>query len=118
MNGAGGPEGVDLEPLPRYEEAAGTSQGQSTVRIHSTAPGIQRPVPVSPNGMTHPARAPPAMDGVFSASAVGEERIPVRNNEAIPPPPDEPPPGYEEVQAGSVAEGLERSMRDRNAKSG
>lgn len=101
---------VDLEQLPAYEEAAGgggwmpppqTVAAQS--RAAPAATHIQRPTPISPNGTVHTT---PRREGQDESAP-----IPAPTTSEPFTPPNEPPPGYEEVQAGSVVNGLEESIR-------
>ena len=105
-NGRGVREEVDLEELPRYEEAAAAGAGTGA-EAH-----IQRPIPVGPGGVVRPRpAAPPANNAV-----VGLEERPRRPGpagEEHPVPPSEPPPGYEEVQGGSVVSRLERRVEEK-----
>ena len=100
-----------MEDLPAYEEGAGagTVQAGSGVGAGAAAAGgvpIQRPIPIGTDGVRRPRPAPPANNGVVGLDVVGQG---AREGEGAVP--DEPPPGYEEVQASSVAERLERNVR-------
>lgn len=100
-----------MEDLPAYEEGAGAG----TVQAGSVGVGggaavaggvpIQRPTPIGTDGVRRPRPAPPANNGVVGLDPGQGARGEVG---AVP---DEPPPGYEEVQASSVAERLERNVR-------
>ena len=88
--------GADLEQLPAYEEA-GTA-------VTTSAAPLQQPSPISPVRTNHaPMRQD---DGAWHANGTTSNQ----------PPPDEPPPGYEEVQQTSIADNLERSIRDGSQK--
>ncbi|KAL9124646.1 MAG: hypothetical protein Q9217_006042 [Psora testacea] len=108
IGSANGPIDVDLEQLPAYEEigSGGQTQNSQPLLGQTSAPRIQRPTPISPNGTPHPA---PYRDET-------EERAPESAPPASEPlpPPNEPPPGYEEVQSSSVADSLERRLRDQH----
>lgn len=112
-NGRAG-EAEDLEELPAYEAGAGAGLGVQGVSgvgggAATTAGGvpIQRPTPIGTDGvMRRPRPAPPANNGVVGLDVLGQG---TREGEGAVP--DEPPPGYEEVQASSVAERLERNVR-------
>ena len=107
---ANGPIDVDLEQLPAYEEVGDAGRGQiqqpAPRPVQASAAHIQRPTPISPNGTTHPI---PSRDEP-------EERAP----KPAPPTsepfslPNEPPPQYEEVQSSSVADNLERTLRNQH----
>lgn len=99
---------ADLEQLPAYEEATGNGNPTPAVVIPS-APQIQRPTPISPNGVRRPRPAPPANNGVIGLESHSDARAASSANEQYPPP-DEAPPGYEETQRSSVANKLERSV--------
>ena len=108
-NGRAG-EAEDLEELPAYEAGAGGAgvQGVSEVGACAQAVGglqIQRPTPIGTDGVRRPRPAPQANNGVVGLD-LGQG---TREGEGAVP--DEPPPGYEEVQASSVAERLERNVR-------
>lgn len=77
----------------------------------ATAGGVplQRPTPIGTDGVRRARPAPPANNGVVGLDlGVGQG---TREGEGAGAVPDEPPPGYEEVQASSVAERLERNVR-------
>lgn len=85
---------VHLDDLPAYEES----------RQH-TVVGSMEPQPSSP-----PARA-----SVVSSPSPqrGDKSSPLQSpQEGTFQPPSEPPPGYEEVQRESIADELERRLRD------
>lgn len=93
---------VHLEDLPAYEE----SRQHARVPDPLPSPPLESPVPrrVSagqPVSVVHDQPSPQ------SSSPVASPR-----QEGFQSPPDEPPPGYEEVQRGSIAEELERQMRN------
>lgn len=71
---------------------------------------IQRPTPIGTDGVRRARPAPAANNGVVGLDVnVGQQGA--REGEGASSVPDEPPPGYEEVQASSVAERLERNVR-------
>lgn len=83
---------VHLEDLPAYEE----SPSMPSHAFSSPPPGDGPPTgPSSPQApdKSSPARSPQQQQEAFS-------------------PPSEPPPGYEEVQRGSIADELERRVRE------
>ena len=99
---------VHLEDLPAYEESA----------RHARVPD---PLPSPPNddrrssgaGAGGPVIAAPVPMSPQQSSTVSSPQ------EAHFQPPSEPPPGYEEVQSNSVADELERQLRNnpwRNAE--
>ncbi|KAL8834618.1 MAG: hypothetical protein Q9170_003666 [Blastenia crenularia] len=95
---------INLEQLPAYEDIG------TTVSAPPPLP-LQQPIPVPP---TAPAGAPHRDGGIVLSS--DDERNPKPPSAAVShqqyPPPDEPPPGYEEVQRSSIADNLERSVRE------
>ena len=101
-----GPIDVDLEQLPAYEESGngGHTQQSPPTLVQTSAPEIQRPTPISPDGITHspPYRSEPSERAPKPAPTISEPF----------PPPNESPPRYEEVQSSSVANNLERRLRD------
>jgi hypothetical protein len=92
---------VHLEDLPRYEES----------RQHARVPD---PLPSPPMdsatfggvGAGGPVIAAPVPTSPQASSPMSSPR-----QEGFQPPSD-PPPGYEEVQRGSIADELERQMRN------
>ncbi|KAL8653272.1 MAG: hypothetical protein Q9210_002199 [Variospora velana] len=94
---------VNLDQLPAYEEVG------NTISAPPPPPTLQQPTPIS--AVT--AQAPPRESGIVLPS--GDERNtgpPATAGQQQYPPPNEPPPGYEEVQQGSIADSLERRVRD------
>ncbi|KAL9099079.1 MAG: hypothetical protein Q9163_005370 [Psora crenata] len=100
------PVDVDLEQLPAYEEVGSVRQVQhpQPSQGQTLASQIQRPTPISPNGTMN--------------STSYRDETEVRMPQSVAPtgesfsPPNEPPPGYEEVQSNSVADNLERRLRN------
>jgi hypothetical protein len=92
---------VHLEDLPRYEES----------RQHAR---VADPLPSPPMDST-------TFGGVGAGGPVIAAPVPTSPQASSPmssprqedfQPPSEPPPGYEEVQRGSIADELERQMRN------
>jgi hypothetical protein len=92
---------VHLEDLPAYEESGQHTrvsdplpsppiEDRRSSGVGTGDPVIAAPIPSSPQ---HSRRASSSQTASFE-------------------PPSEPPPGYEEVQRGSIAEELERQLRD------
>ena len=99
-----GPIDVDLEQLPAYEEVGNERwMQQPPPPIQTSVQHIQRPTPISPNGIAHPPQL--ADEPVQQASRAA----PTTNEPYFPP--REPPPGYEEAQSSSVADNLERRLQ-------
>ncbi|MDI1491960.1 MAG: hypothetical protein OHK93_003171 [Ramalina farinacea] len=100
-----GPIDADLEQLPAYEEVGNAGRIPQPVSAPAQQQGaqIQRPTPRLPNGDERPA---PQGDDQDNRSSKPEPA-----NPAPFAPPMEPPPGYEEVQARTVADNLEQSLR-------
>ncbi|KAL9005554.1 MAG: hypothetical protein Q9188_001679 [Gyalolechia gomerana] len=96
---------INLEQLPAYEEIGSTATAPM-------APPLQQSVPM-PFAVS--SYVPQRDSGIVLSS--DEERNPKPPPPAAAsdqqyPPPNEPPPGYEEVQQSSVADNLERSLRE------
>ncbi|KAI4151668.1 MAG: hypothetical protein LQ341_000866 [Variospora aurantia] len=94
---------VNFEQLPAYEEVG---NGMS---VPPPPPTLQQPTPIS--AVT--AQAPPRESGIgVPSDDERNSRPPATAGQQQYPPPNEPPPGYEEVQQGSIADSLERRVRD------
>ncbi|KAL9601930.1 MAG: hypothetical protein Q9219_002154 [cf. Caloplaca sp. 3 TL-2023] len=95
---------INLEQLPAYEEIGSTASAPP-------APPLQQPIPITPIASAYT----PQRDSGVALSTQDEgnpkpSSVPASDQQY--PPPDEPPPGYEEVQQNSVAENLERNLRN------
>ncbi|KAL8936891.1 MAG: hypothetical protein Q9216_004693 [Gyalolechia sp. 2 TL-2023] len=96
---------INLEQLPAYEEVGGDTMAR-------TGPPLQQPVPITSTAPSHL----PQQENDLALSSNSERNPkpppPTAASDQQYPPPDEPPPGYEEVQQSSVAENLERRLRE------
>lgn len=97
---------VHLEELPAYEESGGHERVQDAAPLSRTGPPMDT-APVVAVAADSPVIAAPAPQNPVQRSV----ESPVQERFQAPPP-NEPPPGYEEVQRGSIAEELERQMRN------
>lgn len=97
---------VHLEDLPAYEESGRHERVQDAapIPLHSTAVDMTPLVAVT---STPPAVATPPSQGPAQS-----RRTESSGQEHNQPPPNEPPPGYEEVQRESIADELERQIRN------
>ena len=122
------PSDLDLEQLPAYEEAVGGARGDRRVS--------QQPTASAPNSTRLPAvtaQGYPDEKSASSASTASAPRPARTANTAAPPTalqrptpanpnattieqprpaPNEPPPGYDEANDATIANNLERQVRD------
>ncbi|KAG8530942.1 uncharacterized protein KY384_004299 [Bacidia gigantensis] len=104
------PIDVDLEQLPAYEGPGTSSTASQPVTSSSfqSVPQLQRPTPISSDGVTRATL--PSYNGEDMAS-----RLEPSTAEPLPQP-DEPPPGYDEAQSQSVADRLESNLREQESR--
>ncbi|KAI8935229.1 hypothetical protein NX059_007818 [Plenodomus lindquistii] len=97
---------VHLDDLPTYEDSGRHERVQDAAPLPPSSPPVDR-APVVAVAAEPPVIAAPAPQNSVQRSVENPGQL-----ASQAPPPNEPPPGYEEVQRGSIADELERQMRN------